>query len=135
MDVLKFDMRCATFSVKGRNIRDWTDGADALQVNYTDPAIEVVQGVNMAAFIATNKGGCEVTLNLLQGGDDSKFLDGLAKESKNLKSFTPFEARYKDTISGEESTFSMGIILQRPNMTRGNAHNNTTVTIRFLEAN
>lgn len=126
-----YDHRFSVLALDGRSINDWTDATDALQINSADELGTLTKGSNRAVFVSSNKDGAQLVLILLQNSSDSKFLQDRLKSQKNLKTHSPIQGYYKDTVNGDEIKLINGWIATKPNYVRGNGHNPMTWTIEF----
>lgn len=126
-----YDHRFSVLALDGRDISDWADAADALQINSTDDVGTLTRGINRAVFVSTNKNGAQLVINLLQNSPDSKYLQDRLKSQGNLKTHYPIQGYYKDTVNGDEIKLINGWITTKPNYVRGNGHNNMQWTIVF----
>ena len=126
-----YDHRFSVLSVDGRSISDWADGTDVLQINPTDDIGSLTNGINNSVFVSTNKNGAQLVVTLLQNSADSKFLNDRLKSQGNLKTHSPIQAYYKDTVNGDEIKLINGWFTAKPAYVRGNGHNNMVYTINF----
>lgn len=126
-----YDHRFSVLVLDGRDISDWADATDALQINSTDDVGTLTRGINRAVFVSTNKNGAQLIVNLLQNSPDSKYLQDRLKSQGNLKTHYPIQGYYKDTVNGDEIKLINGWITTKPNYVRGNGHNNMQWTIVF----
>lgn len=126
-----YDHRFSVLALDGRDISDWADATDALQINSTDDVGTLTRGINRAVFVSTNKNGAQLVINLLQNSPDSKYLQDRLKSQGNLKTHYPIQGYYKDTVNGDEIKLINGWITTKPNYVRGNGHNNMQWTIVF----
>lgn len=126
-----YDHKFAVLALDGRSIGDWADGGDVLQINATDDVGALTFGSNRAVFVSTNKNGAQLVITLLQNSPDSKFLNDRLKSQSNLKTHSPIQGYFKDTVNGDEIKLVNGWIIGKPNYVRGNAHNNMQWTITF----
>lgn len=126
-----YNHRFSVLALDGRSINDWADATDALQINPTDDVGTLTKGINRAVFVSTNKNGAQLVLNLLQNSPDSKFLQDRLKSQGNLKTHSPIQGYYKDTVNGDEIKLINGWITAKPAYVRGNGHNNMQWTITF----
>ena len=129
-----YDHRFSSLSLDGHLINDWADATDALQFNFPDALGNLTTGTNRSVWVSSNKDGCQLVVTLLQNSPDSKFLSGRLKSQKNLKTHTPIQCYYKDTVNGDEITAVDGWIQNKPNYVRGNGHNNMQWTIVFAHS-
>lgn len=127
----KYDHRFSVLSLDGRYISDWADGTDVLQINPTADIGTLTEGINSAVFVSTNKNGAQLVLTLLQNSPDSKFLNDRLKSQGNLKTHSPVQAYFKDTVNGDEIKLINGWFIAKPAYVRGNGHNNMVYTITF----
>lgn len=126
-----YDHRFSSLSLDGHLISDWADATDALQINGSADMGTLTEGINRAVFVSSNKNSAQLVLNLLQNSADSKFLQDRLQSQGNLKSHTPIQGYYKDTVNGDEIILVNGWITTKPNYVRGNGHNNMQWTIIF----
>lgn len=126
-----YDHRFSVLSLDGRSISDWADGTDVLQINPTADIGTLTEGINNAVFVSTNKNGAQLVVTLLQNSPDSKFLNDRLKSQGNLKTHSPVQAYYKDTVNGDEIKLINGWFIAKPAYVRGNGHNNMVYTITF----
>lgn len=126
-----YDHLYMVVSVDGHTITDWADATDALQVNYSDAEGTLTKGIGRSIFVASNKDGGQLVLQLMQNSEDSKFLQDRLKSQKQLKNHSPIQCYIKDTVNKDEIKLIRGWILTKPNLVRGNGHNNMVWTIDF----
>lgn len=129
--MLAYDHRFSTLSLDGRLISDWADGADLLQINPSADIGALTEGTNRSVFVVTNKRSVQVVLTLLQNSPDAKYLNDKIKQQGNLKTYTPIQGYYKDTVNGDQIMLTNGWFTAKPAYVRGNAHNNMVYTITF----
>ena len=126
-----YDHRFSVLVIDGRSINDWADGADVLQINPSSDIGTLTEGINRSVFVSTNKNGAQLVISLLQNSPDGKFLNDRLKSQANLKTHSPIQAYYKDTVNGDEIKLINGWFTAKPAYVRGNGHNNMVYTITF----
>lgn len=126
-----YDHKFSVFVLDGRAINDWADATDALQINPTDDVGALTNGINRSIFVASNKNGAQAVVTLLQNSPDAKFLNDRLKSQGNLKTHSPIQGYYKDTVNGDEIKLINGWMTAKPAYVRGNGHNNMQYTITF----
>lgn len=128
-----YDHRFFTVVIGDRAITGWADATDAFQINPTNAKGTLVEGINDAIYVASNKNGRAVVLTLMQNHPDNGYLSSLSKAQDNPKTFAPLTGYAKDTVNKDEYTFTKGYILDEPAIVRGNGHNNMQWTITFAQ--
>lgn len=126
-----YDHRFSVLVIDGRSINDWADGTDVLQINPSSDIGTLTVGINRSVFVSTNKNGAQLVISLLQNSPDGKFLNDRLKSQANLKTHSPIQAYYKDTVNGDEIKLINGWFTAKPAYVRGNGHNNMQYTITF----
>lgn len=126
-----FDLNFCSFSVDGRLISDFTDGADALQFNPVGDRGSLVSGFKRAVYVKLSNRSVAVQVTLMQNSEDSKYLQSRFDSQDDLPNHTPIQALFRDNVNGDTIQFINGWILTEPNFVRGSGHNPMTWTITF----
>lgn len=131
-----YDHNFSVLNLDGRRITGFTDAADALSFNYPNAEGAITHGSNAGnyVFVASANGrGVSLTIKLLQGHQDNKFLLERLKSQRELKNHTPISCYYENVVSGDKITATDGWLITRSPYTRGTAHNDGVWTIDFVK--
>jgi hypothetical protein len=126
-----YDLNFASLAFDGHLITDYTDAADAIQVNPIGDRGVLVSGFSRSVYVKTSGRSVAVQISVMQNSEDSKFLQSRLKSQEDLPNHTPIQGFYKDNINGDTIQFINGWILTEPNYVRGSGHNPMTWTITF----
>ena len=128
-----YDHKQSILTLNGYEITAFSDGADALAiVHVADAGAYTIGATGKGVFVTSGNESGTLTIQLLQHSNDNLYLSVLRNQQFNaMKSFTPIEMYFKDTLNGDEATGTRGFFTTPTGMSRGNAHNNTTWVIQF----
>lgn len=127
-----YDHTLSILSLDGHRITDYTGSATCLQFNPVGEKFTREQGFARSFINRTPNNGVEVVIELMQGSDDSKFLQNrLNSQLQNIATHVPIQGFYKDLCDKEERVLTDGYILVQPSSAKGGGHNPKTWTIVF----
>ena len=128
-----YDHKQSVLVLNGYEITAFTDAADALSITESVDAGAYTIGANgKGVFVTNNNESGTLTIKLLQHSADNQYLSALRNQQRAaIKSFTPIEMYFKDTLNGDESVGQRGFFTSPVPLSRGNAHNDTTFVIAF----
>ena len=128
-----YDHKQSILTLNGYEIGDFSDAADALSmVNVADAGTYTIGPNGKGVFVTSGNESGTLTIQLLQHSADNKYLSRLRNQQISaIKSFTPIEMYFKDTLNGDENIGHRGFFTTPPTFARGNAHNAHTWVIVF----
>lgn len=130
-----YDHNFSVLNIDGRRITDFVDAADSIAFNYPNAEGAVTRGGQDGKYVfvasATGK-GVQLVIKLLQGSEDNKFMLERLKSQRRLVGHTPITCFYENIVSGDTITATDGWFINRAAYVRGNAHNDSTWTIDFV---
>lgn len=131
---MRFDLKQVAVLISGREINEFADGADSLDVSPLADVGALTIGANgHGVFTKTNNNAVRLTMNLLQNSEDNEYLCELYnRQEKRFKNFKALELYIEDTLNGDVYTASEGYFTIRPSFTRGNQTNSSTWVIDFV---
>lgn len=133
----RFDPTEMSVLLDGREISDWADGADVIDLSYQTDDGEYVIGANgTGVFVANSNKSGKLTLKIKQHSEDNEYLSKLRNQQKNsIKTFTPMTLTIRDLMNGDVATGIKGYFTTPPKLTRGQGHNSTDWVIVFEKIN
>lgn len=134
---MKFDPSQHVILINGREVKDWTKDADAINLAFNAPAGENIMGVSgKGVFIANPDKSATLTIKMLQHSPDNKFLNDLqSSQRSDLGKFKPLTLEIRDLVNADVATAQNGYFTTVPNFVRGVGHNATAWAIVFQQAN
>lgn len=128
-----FDPKQVTVLLNGREISDWADGSDVINLTANQPAGAYTMGVGgTGVFVANPDGSGKLTLKIKQHSPDNEFLSKLFNKQKaNIKIASALTLSIRDLINDDTATGVKGYFTDSPAYARGNGHNATTWVIEF----
>lgn len=131
-----YDHNFSVLNIDGRRITGFVDAADSINFAYPNAEGAITRGGQRNGgyvFVASGSAtGVQLTIKLLQGHEDNKFLLERLKSQRRLVGHTPITCFYQNVASGDTITATDGFIITRAGYVRGNAHNDGTWTIDFV---
>lgn len=130
-----YDHNFSVLNIDGRRITGFVDAADSIAFAYPNAEGAVTRGGQRGNYVfvaSASAEGVQLTIKLLQGHEDNKFLLERLKSQRQLKGHTPMTCFYENVVSGDTITATDGWFVNRAGYVRGNAHNDSTWTIDFV---
>lgn len=128
-----FDPKEVIVLLDGKEISDWADGSDVINLAYQKDDGEYVIGANgTGVFIANTDKSGKLTLKVKQHSADNAYLIKLRNQQKNsIKTFVPMTLSIRDLMNGDVVTAVKGYFTTPPTFVRGQGHNAQTWTLVF----
>jgi len=128
-----YDHKQSVLTLSGYEITSFDESADSVSIsNISDAGAYTIGSNGSGVFVITGNKSGTLVLKLLQHSADNEVLNQLYNQQINaIKSFTPIEMYFKDTLNGDEVMGNRGFFTTAPTTARGTAHNPTTWTIVF----
>lgn len=128
-----YDHKQSVLSLSGYEITAFDESTDSISIDQTvDAGAYTIGSSGDGVFVTSGDESGTLTIKLLQHSQDNKVLSQLYNQQRNaIKSFTPIEMYFKDSLNGDEVVGTQGFFTTPPPTTRGAGHNPTTWVIVF----
>ena len=119
-------------TINGRNIDGWDNSADSYSIAPVGDAGDFTSAFGNDVWVDSGSYAETLTLKLLQHHPDNAFLQNIfADQRRDLGEANRIQHRAYDPVNKEEITAVNGRIANNGALSRGNAHNTMTWTIKF----
>lgn len=128
-----YDHKYCVLTLNGYELGDFAESGNVVSINNASNAGEYTIGATgKGVWVASGNQSGTLTIQLLQHSKDNAYLDILRNQQINsLKSFTPLEMYFKDTLNGDEAVGYKGYFREPVALERGTSHNAQTYVIVF----